>query len=77
MTLRTSAQGDKIGRSPLMYACQSKDLESVQVLLDAGASLTDRDQIGNTALCWAAGFGTPEIVGVLLESDAEVEVVGP
>src|SRR5690606_19036824 len=44
--------------------------------LDAGASPTIRDSIGNSALAWAAGVGDPETVRELIDAGSDVEIIG-
>ena len=51
-------------------------IEIVRALLDAGADPKQKDQIGNTPLCWAAGFGDLPTVKELVLAGAGVEVVG-
>ena len=71
-----------MGRNPLMFAVRREPgvkvakIEIVRALLDAGADPKQKDQIGNTPLCWAAGFGDLPTVKELIQAGAGVEVVG-
>ena len=48
--------------TPLMVACYWGHEELVQLLIEAGAGLEDRDEQGSTALIWAVWAGHPGIV---------------
>lgn len=74
---------DKSGKAPLHYACMKDDVESVELLLEAGANpnlLTkpnnvDQHFFGDTSalpLCIAAGNGNAKIVQLLLRHLANV-----
>ncbi len=67
---------DNNGRTPLMYAAGSKNVETVRVLLDQGANPTTRDTLGATALWWAAMRGDGAAVTELVDAGADVEIVG-
>jgi ankyrin repeat protein len=67
---------DNVGRTPLMQAAQSKNVEAVRELLKAGASPSVRDQIGGTALTWAAGFGDAASVQELIDAGSDADIVG-
>ena len=51
--------------TPLMQAAGKAVLESVQLLLGAGASLFHRNQRGETALMWALGSSSTDVAAVL------------
>lgn len=66
---------DNVGRTALMHAATSKNVEAVRVLLDAGADVRTRDNLGTTALSWAAWLGDVASVQELIDNGSEVEVV--
>ena len=51
-------QGSEDGESPLLLALHNGDLDSVRVLVDGGAPLDDKDEMGNPPLC-IASLGDP------------------
>jgi ankyrin repeat protein len=59
--------------SELMFAVRDRDLARVELLLAHGATVTDRDKLGRTALHWAAiiDAGTPAFVQALLRAGAD------
>ena len=59
----------------LLRAVASSNCARVNVLLDAGLSVTavDSSATGNTALHWAASFGSGEEVRLLIERGADVD----
>ena len=67
---------DNAGRTALMHAATAKGPEALQVLLDAGATMTTRDALGGTALWWAAMQGPAANVTELVDKGADVEIVG-
>lgn len=46
--------GDKFGRTPLMFCILVDRMECGETLLKAGASVNKKDDLGRTALHWAA-----------------------
>lgn len=68
--LREIADAD--GRTALMAAVLGDHADAVVLLLEAGATVGTRDNLGNTALHMAAAIGSPEVVDALLAADAEV-----
>lgn len=46
--------GDKFGRTPLMFCILVDRMECGESLLKAGASVNKKDDLGRTALHWAA-----------------------
>jgi hypothetical protein len=64
---------DKLGRTPLMAAVQSRDAGAIRYLLENGADVDARDRLEGTALLRAAGLhGNVESVQVLLSAGADV-----
>jgi ankyrin repeat protein len=57
-------------------AVESGDLDQLRSLLQAGFSPNGRGTSHGTALHWAAWFGMPEAVRLLLEHGAELEACG-
>ena len=62
---------DDLGRTPLLCAVQAGRVESVRVLLAAGADVNARDADGNTAVRTAAAEGTLEMVKLLVAAGAD------
>jgi ankyrin repeat protein len=80
---RHPTPGMSLGGSntPLGLACAQKDIELVQLLLDAGADVNERTSMPNaggdaSALTNAVWVGDPEIVKLLLKRGAKTDVVG-
>lgn len=62
-----------IGSFPLACAALNRDAEAVQILLDEGADVDERDAgDGKTALHMVAAGGFDDIVSLLLENGADV-----
>lgn len=69
-------QGDNRGCSPLMVAVgQQKSLETIKLLLDAGALVNQRDAGGRTALHWVCHHGTVDTFHLLMSHQADVQQV--
>lgn len=60
--------------TPLMQAARSGDIDTVELLLGAGADVNQRNADGMTALSWAACANRPEVVARLLSAGAIVNV---
>ena len=45
---------DKNGKTPLMYAAETGDLETIEILLKYNAKINDEDKLGWTAVMWSA-----------------------
>lgn len=60
------------GSTPILFAARSGDVESAQLLLDAGADVHDTMADGNTAVVIAAHSGHGSLVRVLLDAGADV-----
>ncbi len=63
------------GNSPLMEAAVRGDLETVELLLGAGADLNLQSKNGQTALMLAVGEGFTGVARVLLDKGADTEPV--
>jgi ankyrin repeat protein len=59
------------GFTPLHFACLLGNVDSVNAMLDAGASVNARDKLGQTPLHTAVQNHHPAIVGTLLEAKAD------
>ena len=57
---------DNNGRSALIIACTKNNTKFVSDLVNAGANVNAVDNIGCTGLFYAAFFGFPEVVNILL-----------
>jgi ankyrin repeat protein len=66
------SETDARGTFPLHVAAEFGQAAAARLLLDCGADValldTENDAI---ALCWAAFFGRPEVVAVLLQAGSE------
>ena len=63
---------DARGTTPLHVAAEYGQAEAARMLLDYGADVSLLDSENDSiALCWAAFFGRPEVVAVLLEAGSE------
>jgi len=58
---------------PLFQAIRDNDLASLKKQLAAGADVNSRDRKGATPLLYAAAFGSPEAVQLLLDSGAGID----
>ena len=66
------SETDLRGTYPLHVAAEFGQARAARLLLDYGADVTLLDsENGATALCWAAFFGRPEVVEVLLAAGSE------
>jgi uncharacterized protein len=63
------------GKTALHYAARDGRLTTVQVLLDAGAALDDRDPNGITPLLYAASNDRVEVARLLVARGADVNAV--
>ncbi len=60
------------GETPLMVAARSGNLDTLKVLLDAGAAIEAKDTLrGTTALIWAAEQNHAKVVSLLLSRGAD------
>ncbi|CAE7618127.1 mask [Symbiodinium sp. CCMP2592] len=64
------------GRGPAHAAAVSGHLEALRLLLEAGADLQARSQLGDTPLTLAVAEGRAEAVGFLLEARADANALG-
>ena len=63
-----------VGRTPLMYACNSGRLECAQALIEAGAAVDMVDNDGRTALMIASCNGHHECAQALIDAHADLEL---
>jgi ankyrin repeat protein len=62
-----------LGRTPLMAASRTGNVEAMKVLIDRGADLQVKESLrGTTALMWAADEGHPAAVQLLIERGADL-----
>ena len=64
---------DLDGFSALMYAVENEDIGQVKMLIDAGAEVNDPNSFG-TALMRASKYGLDDIVEVLLNAGADINI---
>ena len=65
---------DSGGVTPLMAACQNRDLLLTTRLIRHGADVRATNYEGRTALHYAASFGNAQMVSLLTDYGAEIEV---
>lgn len=73
-TKKTRAGRDSSGRLKLQRACDKGKLEQAKQLIQEGADVNDQDYAGNSALHEAALKGFTDIVKLLLENGAHVDI---
>lgn len=66
-----NVQGGAFGRTALLMAATTQDVETVKTLLDHGANVHAKDNLGQTALDWAKRRGQTEIVKLLEKAGAK------
>ena len=68
------AKDDEYGRTALMKAARSGQLDVVEYLVQSGADVNVKDGWhGRTALMWAANWGKLDVVKCLVEHGADLE----
>jgi ankyrin repeat protein len=68
----SKSETDARGIYPLHVAAEFGQAGAARLLLDYGADVSRLDSENDSiALCWAAFFGCPEVVAVLLEAGSE------
>lgn len=65
--LQVNDRDEKLGRTPLMYACMRGHISTALTLLQLGADINLRDKKGNTALIMAIWHDHPQLVDQLLK----------
>jgi ankyrin repeat protein len=63
---------DQRGATPLMHAAAFGNVETLRILLDAGADVNARNRVDATALLWASG--QPDKARLLIERGADVNI---
>ena len=75
--LAAGASADEVGtegETVLMTVTRSGAIDAARVLLEAGANVSAREQWhGQTALMWAAGYGHPAMITLLVAYGADVD----
>ena len=61
----------------MLVAIEVNDLEGLRAVIDTGVSPNDSTEKGTTPLYSAAYHGRPEMVSLLLQNGAKVDVVNP
>lgn len=65
---------DQYKTTPLMDAIRrGKSIKSLEKMLDMGADIHAKDNVGMTPLMYAAAWGTPEIIQFLLDKGARID----
>ena len=59
--------------NPLHAACHRGNFDLAKLLIDHGADISQRGYIYSSALCAAAAGGSPKVIELLLEHNAEIE----
>jgi ankyrin repeat protein len=72
-----SAKAASAGRTGLMEAAESGDVDSVRSLLEFSVAVNAVDHHGETALMMAAAMGHQDVVRVLLEAGADSSIITP
>ena len=60
--------------TPLMYACQAGNVDTVLMLINHGALVNTQDVMGNTGLMYAVQKGSFEVVKVILDKGADITI---
>lgn len=68
---------DLLGRTPLMEAAISGDVETARLLLRYDADIDGIDYIGHTALYYAASSRKAKVAKFLADSGADIELTSP
>ncbi|WP_020537731.1 ankyrin repeat domain-containing protein [Lewinella cohaerens] len=66
--------GGELGATPLMWACAKEDAKVARLLLQNGANLNAIDRQGDPVINWAAYYGHPEVLKLLVEKGVDVSV---
>lgn len=61
-------------RGVLMDEVDSENIEALKTLIESGVNMNLRDQVGRTALIWAAIKGHTEMVRMLIDKGAEMDI---
>lgn len=64
---------DKEGRTPLMVAVYTGNIDDVQILLKAGVNIEAKDSNGLTPLLVATYKGNAKVLGALIKAGADIE----
>jgi ankyrin repeat protein len=65
------------GTTPLMWSALNNEPLTIQLLLDAGAEINRLDQWGSSALCNAAHHGANDVIALLLNRGADINLGHP
>jgi len=61
-----------LGRTPIMFACESGDINTVKVIIDNGADIHALNDSGHTALMYGARSGNIDIIRLLVGKGADI-----
>lgn len=62
-----------VDKQPLLViAVRQENIQAIEMLLDAGARVDERDAVGNSGLSWAASLGADHLVTRLLKAGADI-----
>ncbi|GMH36812.1 hypothetical protein BSKO_04685 [Bryopsis sp. KO-2023] len=64
---------EKFDSTPLNFAAQGGHVEAVKILIQEGANVDSKDNLGFTPLLDAAFYSRVDVIEVLLESGADIE----
>jgi ankyrin repeat protein len=65
-----------LGRTPLMVASRTGNVDAIKVLLDHGADVNAKEDLrGTTALMWAADEGHASAIRLLVQHGADIKAV--
>jgi uncharacterized protein len=62
---------DDRGRTPLMLSAISGDAKITKMLIEAGANINAKDNVGLNAIQIAIGFIRPDVIGVLVDAGGD------
>lgn len=65
---------DENGLTPLLQAIKNKSIDTVKLLVNAGADVNARDKNGWTSLRWAAKNNAADVAKLLLDAKANVDL---
>ena len=64
---------EKLTNNLISYV-RSHDIEEIKKLIENGVNLNEQDKIGNIALHWATWFGYVDIIKMLVNAGADINI---